>query len=184
MVICWLTESQYRPKFIYEQLLNFILIALRFLSLNRVACNCMYLAHTAVYIHIYVFVYTVTLPLSTPWRLKWSGVIAPLILTSSLDGDVSSASPTGQFTTGREHKITLNKRLVVTTALFGRLGRTENILSLPEFEPQTFQAITTRHRYVRVYICLLMCMHICLAYINVYINCLWWSQFGCIFSHV
>ena len=101
MEICWLTESQYHSKFSYEQLLDIIPIALLFLSLNRVVYNRIYLALTAVYIHIYVYVFTVNSYLSKPWRRKWSGDIAPFILIRTLDRDEWSASPTGQFTSGR-----------------------------------------------------------------------------------
>jgi len=119
-----LTESQHHSKFSYEQLSDFILIALRLPSLNSVVYNRMYLAHIAADIHIYMHVYTVKLSLSTPWRSKWSGGIPPLILTWALDGDEWLAYRTWHFTAGIEPRITLNKWLGVTTGRFEGFGWT------------------------------------------------------------
>jgi hypothetical protein len=159
MVICWLNSH---PKFSYEKHPDFILIALRFFSQNRVLYDRMYLAHTAVDIHIYVYVYKVKLSLS-------SGGMTPLILTSSLDRDEWSTSRTGHFTTGREPRNPLNGRLGGTKSLSGRFGRRENLFSLLEFESYTSQGIATRYRCV----CLFMCIHICFAYLNWFC----WSQY-------
>jgi hypothetical protein len=96
----------------------------------------MYLPQFAVYIHTFVYVYTVMFSLLTPRRRTLGGVIAPLILTS-LDRDEFSASRTGHFTPEKEPRYPLNRMLVGSKSRSGRFGRKNNLLSLPEFLPQT-----------------------------------------------
>jgi hypothetical protein len=72
-----------------------------------------------------------------------SGGLAPLFLTSALDGCEWSASRPGRFTTGKELAVPNRYKARWAPKLVWTLWRRDNILPVPGIEPQPSIAIPT-----------------------------------------
>ena len=67
--------------------------------------------------------------------------MAPLILTSALDGEEWSTSHPDRFTSRKEPWYPLNRRLSGPQGRFGRFGEEKIILHLLGFETRTVQPV-------------------------------------------